>query len=71
MVGNSHQRFAICKSVLTDLIAFYDKVPEFLDYSTAVDVIFFDFIKAFNTISHNTLISKLGCYRLDGWTTEL
>lgn len=71
MVGNSQQRFTICKSGLTDLTAFCDKMPGFSDYRTAVDVIFFDFIKAFNIVSHNTLISKLGCYSLDGWTTKL
>lgn len=71
MVGNSQQRYIFCKSSLTDLTTFYDKMPGFSDYETVVDMIFFDFTKAFNIVSHNTLISKLGCHRLDGWTTKL
>lgn len=56
MVGHSQQRFMIFKSALTGLTALYDKILGFSDYWTVVDVIFF--IKAFNIVSHNILISN-------------
>lgn len=58
MVGHSQQKFMTCKSALAGLTALYDKILGFSDYRTIVDVIFFDFIKASNIVSHNTLISK-------------
>lgn len=58
MVGHSQQKCMICKSALAGLTALYDKILGFSDYRTIVDVIFFDFIKVFNIVSHNTLVSK-------------
>ena len=55
-----------CNEWLTKLIAICNKMPRFVDERRAVDVIYLNFCsKAFDTISHNALISKLGCYDLD------
>lgn len=56
MVGHSQQRFMICKSALTGLTALHDKILEFSDYRTVVDVLFL--FKAFNFISQYILTSK-------------
>lgn len=32
-------------------------------------IIYLGFSKVFNTVSHNSLVSKLGHFGLDGWTT--
>ena len=48
------------RSCFTNLISFYDKVMTCLvDEGKAVDVIYLDFSKDFDTISHNIVLEKL------------
>jgi len=63
----SQHGFMIGRSCLTNLISFYDQVTQ-LDEGKAVDVIYLDFRKAFDTVPHSILLEKLAAHGLDGCT---
>jgi len=43
---------------LTNLIAFCEEMTALVDESRMVDIVYFDFTTAFNTVSHNIFISR-------------
>ncbi|CAM5172533.1 unnamed protein product [Natator depressus] len=68
VIRNSQHGFTKGKSCLTNLIAFYDEITGSVDEGKAVDMLFLDFSKAFDTISYSIFASKLKKYGLDEWT---
>jgi len=56
------------RSCLTNLISCYDQMACLVDKGKAVNVIYLDFSKAFDTVPQSIVLEKLVAHGLDGFT---
>ena len=67
-IRHSQHGFMKGRSCLTNLISFYDWVTRLVDEGKAADVVYLDFSKAFDTVSHRLLLGKLAARGLDRYS---
>ncbi|GAB0210344.1 mitochondrial enolase superfamily member 1 [Grus japonensis] len=70
VIGGGQHGFTKGKSCLTNLTGFYDGMTGWVDEGRAVDVVYLVFSKAFDTVSHNILVSKLRKCGMAEWTVR-
>ncbi|GAB0180701.1 mitochondrial enolase superfamily member 1 [Grus japonensis] len=71
VIRPSQHGFMKATSCLTNLISFYDKVTRLVDEGKAVDVVYLDFSKGFDTVCHRqNSPGETGCSWL-GWAYAL
>ena len=59
LLKDNQHGFRNGKSCLTQLIPFVDKLSEALNNQSRVDVVYFDFAKAFDCVNHDLILKKL------------
>ena len=70
LILDSQHGFLSKRSRLSNLLIFLEEVTYYIDKGYPVDVIYLDFSKAFDTVPHRRLISKLTAQGITGKTNR-
>jgi hypothetical protein len=65
-LSDNQHGFVQGRSCTTQLLKVVDKLTEILDRGGALDLIYLDFAKAFDTVPHERLLNKLASYGIQG-----
>ena len=65
LIRESQHRFRKGRSCLSNLLAFLDKVSQYTEDGEKVDVIYFNFAKAFDKVPHQRLLQKIRNHGID------
>ena len=55
----NHSQHGFLKACLTNLICFFEEIAKWVDEGSPIDIIYLDFLKAFDKVPHQRLILKL------------
>ena len=70
VIRSSQNGFTRGRLCSTNPVAFYDVITGWVDEGRAVDVVYLDFNKVFDTASYNILITKLRKCGIDEWMVK-
>lgn len=70
LINNNQHGFREGKSCLTNLLDYLEFVTDMVDKGNDMDVIYLDFSKAFDKVSHKMLVEKLKLYGIIGQVNE-
>lgn len=70
VIRSSQYGFIKGSSCLINLISFYGGATSWVDEGSAVDIVYLNFSKGFDTVSHNILVKKLRKHGLDERTVR-
>ena len=74
MLNETQHGFISKRSCLTNLLQFIDKITDFIDQGYPVDVVFLDFQKAFDKVTHERLLLNIRALGIEGnvaaWVKE-
>jgi len=66
LIQNSQHGFCKGFSCTTNLLTFLGEITANTDAEHSVDTVYFDLAKAFDTVPHQRLLSKLKAHGIDG-----
>ena len=66
LIRDSQHGFLAGRSCLTNLLEFMEDVTDILDRGNCVDIIYLDFAKAFDKVSHKHLFKKIEAHGISG-----
>ena len=66
MINDAQHGFLHGRSCVTQLLTTLHRIGQLLDNNIQTDVIFLDFAKAFDSVDHNILLTKLSRYGISG-----
>ena len=65
LLSTKQHGFMRRRSTVTQLLSYLDTCAQSIARGSVVDVIYFDFAKAFDTVPHRRLLKKLECYGIN------
>ena len=66
LIKDTQHGFVKNRSCLTNLLVFLEEVTNYVDSGYPVDIIYLDFLKAFDKVPHKRLLHKLAAHGIGG-----